>query len=234
MTNQIHSNPKWANNFVTVLRVLLLAATLLYVSMFSFRWAASSLPAYVFCMAAGLGLAAWASYTYTTQWMGRLIFGVLSAVLFGSLLLLPFRYSNYQQPAGPASGYPLVWASQPTNTVIDAFKQFQLAFEIQCDFSLLGWTEAGNLQYTSACQPGVWTYSSATQTSTWALFNFDTPSKAITRWDGQQYLAQPAGLLERDFPFLTLERATAPNGQWEAVVVRWFYGPSDVLLISTQ
>jgi hypothetical protein len=54
----------------------------------------------------------------------------------------------------------------------------------------------------------------------------------VTRWDGRGYLSPPASLVTADgFPFLTLERTVSPDGRWEAVVVRRFYGPSDIVLV---
>jgi hypothetical protein len=49
---------------------------------------------------------------------------------------------------------------------------------------------------------------------------------------GEAQLNPPASLVRQgSLPFLTLERAVSPDGRWEAVVVRRFYGPSDIVLV---
>ena len=116
-----------------------------------------------------------------------------------------------------------------------AYKQAQLWHETECDYHLSGWASDTNLVYTSECWPGMSLYNIHDGEEEWILQEMepaDFVSSSVHRWNNSEYLGQPASLQESSqYPFLTLERSASPDGQWEAIVVRWFYGPSDVVLV---
>jgi hypothetical protein len=160
-----------------------------------------------------------------------------AAVLCGAAalafpLVMPLGYGRYELPV-KAPGGELRWVTEPANAYSSSFKRAQQAHEAQYDYHLIGWSAEGGLGYRSACQAGTWRYDPATDRSTLAVLGvWDTSSGSVVRWDGHSYLDPPAGLVTADgFHFLTLERAVSPDGRWEAVVVRRFYGPSDVVLV---
>jgi hypothetical protein len=50
-------------------------------------------------------------------------------------------------------------------------------------------------------------------------------------WWVHCYPTIDVGRTTSQFPFLTLEQAKSPDGRYEAIVVRWFYGPSDIVIV---
>jgi hypothetical protein len=183
----------------------------------------------------GLGLVTWGILKVVRSWPARMALGLSGAAALAFPLVLPATYGSYLPPVRMAApGYEVRWLTEPANLYSSALKQAQHIHEAECDQHLAGWSADGSLAYTSECWPGVWRYDPVTEQRRTALLGwaerFDAAS--LQRWEGSQYLFPPAGLDQAGrYPFLTLERSTSPDGRWEAVVVRWFYGPSDVILV---
>ncbi len=183
----------------------------------------------------GMGLIVWCVVRFWQNkgWRTLLIVCGLLGVLFP--FMMPTLYGEYQIPVAARQGYELIWATEPNTSLGSAYKQAQLVHETKCDYHLSGWASETTLAYTSACLPGTWLHNISDGEKEWILSGTETAdfvSTAVTRWNNREYLGQPAALQESSaFPFLTLERSPSPDGQWEAIVVRWFYGPSDVVLV---
>ncbi len=156
----------------------------------------------------------------------------LTGVLFP--FVMPVTYGVYQLPVQAADGYELRWVTEPGNRFSSAFKQAQLSHEGGCDYHLSGWASNSTLTYTSDCWPGVWQYNLDNSETDWDLQGKKAiGTEDVRRWNGKEYLSQPINLQEAGkYPFLTLDRAVSPDGRWEAIVVRWFYGPSDIVVTS--
>lgn len=184
----------------------------------------------------GIGLIVWAVLSLRQRLMWHLMLIACGGIAILFLFVMPLLYGQYQVPIKATAGYEVRWITKPSNQYSSAFKQAQLVHEGECDYHLLGWSPQGELSYRSACLPGIWHYALNTDRSIWSLnWGGAAPSNptSIIRWDGQQYLSQPSSLTDSaGSPFLTLERAVSADGQWEAVVVRRFYGPSDIVLVS--
>jgi hypothetical protein len=146
---------------------------------------------------------------------------------------MPVGYGHYKLPVAVSDGGQMRWVTEPPNVFSSSFKQAQQVHQAQCDYHLTGWSAEGELGYRSECRPGSWWYDPQADQARWGLFAWAAArAGSVTRWDGHTYLNPPAHLVTADgFPFLTLERAVSPDGRWEAVVVRRFYGPSDVVLV---
>ncbi len=184
----------------------------------------------------GLGLIAWAVLKLVRSWPARAAFGLIGIVALAFPLFLPVTYGTYRSPVETVAGHEARWLTEPGNPYSGAFKQAQRIHEAECDYHLAGWSADGSLAYTSACWPGVWRYDAASEQTRWSLVGWlgRFGAARVQRWDGQHYLSPPAALDDAGgFPLLTLERSASPDGRWEAVVVRWFYGPSDVVLIGS-
>lgn len=183
----------------------------------------------------GMGLIAWGIIRFWQHKIWRTLFIVCG--LLGGLfpLMLPMLYGNYQLPVAVRQGYELTWVTEPGTAFGSAYKQAQLVHEGQCDYHLSGWVSETTVAYTYACLPGVWLHDMQNGEKEWVLSGVETAdfvSTSVAHWN-REYLQQPVALQESSaFPFLTLERSSSPDGQWEAVVVRWFYGPSDVVLVA--
>jgi hypothetical protein len=166
-------------------------------------------------------------------WRRTLLSAGLLALLFP--LLMPFAYGRYQKPVEAGEGYQLHWVTEPANLYSGAYKQAQLRHEGECDYRLAGWISDTMLAYTSACWPGAWRYEVTSGEKVWSLGasgEIAPAAAAVRRGNGRLYLQEPDSLRQGgEYPFLTLERAASPGGQWEAIVVRWFYGPSDIVIV---
>jgi hypothetical protein len=184
----------------------------------------------------GISAIIWAATRLVRHVISRLALIACGGAALVFLLVMPAIYGTYQIPVQAATGYDLHWITQPTNPFSSAFKQAQLTYESGCDYHLAGWSEEDTLYYTSDCWPGLWHHATSTGETNWSLVGNEEArisKSSLQRWNGAAYLDQPTILRESSaYPFLTLERVTSPSGRWEAVVVRWFYGPSDIVLIS--
>lgn len=189
----------------------------------------------IFGYGLGMGFIIWGTIKFWRRKIWRTLFIVCG--LLGGLfpLVMPALYGEYQLPVATRQGYALTWVTEPGTSFSSAYKEVQLVHEAECDFSLSGWATETTLAYSSACWPGTWLYDVQNGENEWVLSEGKTAdfvSTSVTRWNNVEYLPQPASLQESgSFPFLTLERSSSPDGQWEAVVVRWFYGPSDIVLV---
>lgn len=183
----------------------------------------------------GMGFVIWGTVKFWQHKKWRTVFIVCG--LLGSLFpfVMPAMYGEYQLPVTERQGYELTWVTEPGTSVGSAYKQAQLMHEAECDYHLSGWATETALAYTSACWPGTWLYDTHSGSNEWVLSGNETAdfaSSSVTRWNNVDYLGQPVSLqASGQFPFLTLEKSRSPDGQWEAVVVRWFYGPSDIVLV---
>lgn len=183
----------------------------------------------------GMGLIVWGVVRFRQHKVWRTVLSVCG--LLGGLFpfVMPALYGAYQMPVAARQGYELTWVTEPSTSFGSAYKQAQLVHEGQCDYHLSGWASEMTLAYTSACLPGMWLYDMQNGEKEWILSGSETAdfiSTSVTRWNNSEYLPQPAALQESSaFPFLTLQRSTSPDGEREAIVVRWFYGPSDVVLV---
>ena len=183
----------------------------------------------------GLGFTIWGALRFWQHRFWRVIFVVSGFLGILFPLLLPTIYGAYQAPVAAIEGYTLTWVTEPGSAFSSAYKQAQLTHEASCDYHLAGWASATTVAYTSDCWPGAWLYDGQAGERGWALRGTEATallSSSVDRWNKTEYLQQPMALQESSsFPFLTLERSVSPDGQREAVVVRWFYGPSDVVLV---
>lgn len=183
----------------------------------------------------GMGLIIWGVFRFRQHQVWGKVFFVCG--LLGGLFpfILPVLYGEYQLPVDAKQGYELTWVTEPGTSFGSAYKQAQLAHEAECDYHLSGWASETTLAYTSACLPGLWLHDLQNGGSEWVVSESETTdfaSTSVTRWNNREYLTQSAALQASGaFPFLTLERSSSPDGQREAVVVRWFYGPSDIVLV---
>lgn len=183
----------------------------------------------------GMGLVVWGIVRFWQHKFWRKIFIVCG--LLGGLFpfMLPMLYGNYQLPVAASQGYELTWVTEPGTVFGSAYKQAQLDHGGQCDYHLSGWISETTVAYTYACLPGMWLYDMQNGDSEWMLSGSETAefiSTSVTPGDHRDYLPQPAALQESGlYPFLTLERSSSPDGRWDAIVVRWFYGPSDIVLV---
>ena len=184
----------------------------------------------------GISTIIWATTRLVRHIVLRLALIACGGVALIFILVMPAIYGMYQIPVQAAAGYNFRWITQPTNPFSSAFKQAQLTYESGCDYHLTGWSTEDTLSYTSDCWTGLWHHSTSTGETNWSLVENEAArisTSSLQRWNGSVYLDQPTSLLGASaYPFLTLERAVSPSGRWEAVVVRWFYGPSDIILIS--
>ena len=184
----------------------------------------------------GIGAIIWTASQLVRHVIWRFALVACGGAALVFLFVMPSMYGKYHIPVQAVTGYDLRWITEPTNPYSNAFKQAQLAYEGGCDYHLSGWSTGDSLYYTSDCWPGIWRYETNTGETNWSLIGNEEArinKSSLQRWNGYSYLTQPASLRESSaYPFLTLDRAVSPNGRWEAVVVRWFYGPSDIVLIS--
>lgn len=184
----------------------------------------------------GLSLIVWAVIWLSKHWLWRLslILCGLAALVF--LGMMPWWYGGYYLPVTAAPGYTLRWVTQPGNPYSAAYRQAQLTHEAECDYHLFGWSAEGVLEYTSECLPGIWSYAPSAATTRWSLLRSSLPTAApIERWDGYTYLERPESIRlnppDEYTLILNLERSVSPDGQWEAIVVRWVYGPSEIVVV---
>lgn len=189
----------------------------------------------------GIGLILWAVINHVQRRSLRiaLLLCGLTALFFP--LIMPWAYGTYQLPVQAVEGYKLQWVTKPRNVYSDSYKRAQHTHESGCDYTLIGWSVDGMFFYQTDCWPGVWRYNVVTEETEWSLFlslmkgsepaHLDTTT--VQRWDAQRGFPETETLQQAgQYPFKTLEKAMSPDGQWEVLVVKWYYGPGDIVVVS--
>ncbi|MGB5933274.1 MAG: hypothetical protein WBH57_09440 [Anaerolineae bacterium] len=172
----------------------------------------------------------------------RRITRILLALAVLTILAMPWL-CRYQPAVVAAPGQEMRWLTQP-NLLGSVVKRGQAFWEIRtCDYIVQGWSSDGVLYYEEACKdraPQVWAY------------NPDLDSHP------RQVDAAPIDLMQKTVPrSWILERVwspgvhpsdaepgvraikvrehgvASPDGRWVAVVVRWVYGPEDVIVLAS-
>jgi len=175
------------------------------------------------------------------------IFGVaaiLSACALACALFLVFL-AHYQPAVVAAPGYEMHWPTRPAGAWAAITKSYQSFVETRtCEYTVLGWSDAGTLYYEETCEDGdpqTWSYApgsesepSAVEASPSDLFQQTVSRRAILDWVRAQRVrpadAEPSvrGLAVR------VDGLASPDGRRVAVVVRRIYGPEDVLVLESE
>ena len=124
-------------------------------------------------------------------------------------------------------------------------KSYQSFVETRtCEYTVLGWSAEGTLYYQETCEdadPQTWSYGPGSESEPSAieapppdLFQQTVPRRAILDWVRAQRVrpadADPSvrGLAVR------VDGLASPDGRRVAVVVRYIYGPEDVLVLESE
>ncbi len=171
----------------------------------------------------------------------RVAFAVATVLILAVPLLLPAVYGAYRPYAEPAPGYVMHWITKPKNSFESAFKSAQRKTEHHgCTYSLLGWSGDNSLYFRSDCGETTWRYAPEAPPFEHEPAPVDEvppevgQNVTVNRGAGNLYPALPAGFtpdaLQRFIPY---ETAVSPDGRWIAVAIKNYYGPRDVVVLST-
>jgi hypothetical protein len=169
---------------------------------------------------------------------------VLGACVLACALFVAFL-AHYQPAVVAAPGYDMHWPTQPAGAGAAITKSYQSFVETRtCEYTVLGWGSEGTLYYQETCEDGdpqTWSYApgfesepSAIEASPPDLFQQTVPRRAILDWVRAQRVrpadAEPSvrGLAVR------VDGLASPDGRRVAVVVRYIYGPEDVLVLESE
>ncbi len=148
--------------------------------------------------------------------------------------LLPTMYGAYQIEPTAAAGYHLQWVTEPEDVFLSAFKSAQRRHESYgCVYTLLGWSHDNRLFYRSGCAHGIVQYDAVDQSSgpkqSGQPTDLATQAEAIFGTAASTHVAGLGG--NQDY-FVAYERAISPDKRFTAYLIKTYYGPSDVVILS--
>jgi hypothetical protein len=155
--------------------------------------------------------------------------------------LFAFRY----QPAVVAApGHEMQWPTKP-DLWGSAVKRYQATLETRtCDYAVLGWSPESVLFYEENCQdsrPRIWAYdpdedrrARLVAAAPGNLVQEPIPRKSVLE-QVRVPSVRPADAepMVRNLA-VRVDGLASPDGRWVGVVVRYVYGPEDVLVLAQE
>lgn len=147
----------------------------------------------------------------------------------------------YQPAVIAAAGYEMRWPTRP-GLWANVVKSYQRFFEIRpCEYTVLGWSAEGALFYQEACRdnlPQIWAYDpdEGTEPRRVEAALIDLLQEAVPRSSILEWVRSPrvrpadAEPMVRNLK-VRVDGLASPDGRWVAVVVRYIYGPEDVIVL---
>lgn len=180
---------------------------------------------------------------------------IISLLNICALIGFFFMNNNYQTEFKAQPGYTMKWVTKP-NPIEAVAKSVMASMELKgCTYKLYGWDEKNTLFYTSECSSTKTMYSFAFDTDTKGK-KIDTPPQnlkkgACDRTISSRTLQREYSLGEEGSTKLTrtIEKmpelkegkwlfyngfSFSPDCKYLAVVESHFYGPQDIIVVSTQ
>lgn len=157
-------------------------------------------------------------------------------------LLAPRLYDQHQLYVKSAPGYELQRVTQPGSRTGSALKTAQREHETGwCKYTLYGWGDENQLYYRSSCRLGYRRYDPTTGKTRWLMsipiaVRDNAPPYRRRMFGSPSSWSPSLGLLlstQYPFPVEMYYIVTSPDGQWQALALREFYGPHDVVVLQS-
>ncbi len=171
--------------------------------------------------------------------------GVLATLLGIAVafpLLSPALYAPFEPYAAPRGGYEMLWVTQPLGRVDAALKSAQRRHESAwCHYTLNGWSAENQLYYQSSCVPGYWRFDLASQTRSWSMIlpqsvalENTVEQMTVSVGQGIEQAQLPGFASGTAYPVVAYAMTASAETNVQAVAIREYYGPHDIVIIQSK